>query len=58
MSKKILLIEDHPQMRQITAKSVRHLGYDLLEAEDGRQESEWHWLRTRTWCCLTYRCPA
>ena len=36
MSKKILLIEDHPEMRHLIARSVRNLGYDLLEAEDGQ----------------------
>ena len=35
MGKKILLIEDHPDMRHLVARSIRHLGYDLLEAEDG-----------------------
>ena len=35
MSKKILLIEDHAEMRHLIGKSLRHLGYDLLEAKDG-----------------------
>ena len=36
MSKKILLIEDHPEMRHLIARSLRNLGYDLLEAADGQ----------------------
>lgn len=36
MSKKILLIEDHREIRHPTAKCLRHLGYDLVEAEDGQ----------------------
>lgn len=36
MSKKILLIEDHPEMRQLIATSLRRLGYELLEAKDGQ----------------------
>src|SRR4029453_19455773 len=35
VSKKILLIEDHAEMRHLIGKSLRHLGYDLLEAADG-----------------------
>jgi CheY-like chemotaxis protein len=37
MSKKILLIEDHPEMRQLIANSLRRLGYEVLEAADGQQ---------------------
>jgi two-component system, OmpR family, response regulator VicR len=36
MGKKILLIEDHPEMRQLLARSLRNLGYELLEAADGQ----------------------
>jgi CheY-like chemotaxis protein len=36
MSKKILIIEDHPEMRLLIARSLRNLGYDLLEAADGQ----------------------
>ena len=33
--KKILLIEDHPEMRHVISGTLRRLGYQLLEAEDG-----------------------
>ena len=36
MSKKILLIEDHREIRHLTGKCLRHLGYDLVEAEHGQ----------------------
>jgi two-component system KDP operon response regulator KdpE len=35
MGKKILIIEDHPDARRILALSLRHLGYEALEAQDG-----------------------
>jgi DNA-binding response OmpR family regulator len=36
-SKKILLIEDHTEMRDLIAKSLRRLGYQPLKAEEGRR---------------------
>jgi CheY-like chemotaxis protein len=36
LSKKILLIEDHPEMRQLIANCLGRLGYELLEAADGQ----------------------
>lgn len=36
MSKKILLIEDQPELRRVLALSLRRLGYELLEAADGQ----------------------
>ncbi len=36
MPKKILVIEDHPELRRALTYSLRHLGYELLEAADGQ----------------------
>ena len=35
MSKKILIIEDHLQMRAMLALTLRYMDYEPLEAEDG-----------------------
>jgi CheY-like chemotaxis protein len=36
MAKKVLLVEDHPELRKMVAAALRSLGYDLLEAADGQ----------------------
>jgi len=35
MSKKILVVEDEPDMRQAIVESLEHEGFDVLEAENG-----------------------
>ena len=35
MSKKILIVEDHPEVRRALKLSLRHRGYDILEASTG-----------------------
>jgi len=35
MSKKVLIIEDHLQMRAMLALTLRYMDYEPLEAEDG-----------------------
>jgi CheY-like chemotaxis protein len=35
MRKKILIIEDHPDMRELLALALRYKGYERLEAKDG-----------------------
>jgi DNA-binding response OmpR family regulator len=35
VSKKILLVEDHPELRRLMADALRRTGYELLEAADG-----------------------
>ena len=32
MSKKILIVEDHPDVRRVLTLSLRHLDYEILEA--------------------------
>lgn len=36
----ILVAEDEPMVRRMTARSLRHAGFDVLEAADGRQALE------------------
>lgn len=37
MKKRILLVEDNPDCRQIFGFYLRHMGYELIEALDGRE---------------------
>lgn len=37
MSKKILVVEDHPDFRQIIAVLIRHMNYEVIEAENGEE---------------------
>jgi CheY-like chemotaxis protein len=34
MPKKILIVEDHPDIREIFALTIRSMGYEAVEAED------------------------
>jgi len=34
---RILMVEDDERVRRLTAKRLRHLGYEVIEAEDGKQ---------------------
>ena len=36
MAKKVLVVEDHPELRKMVADALRRLGYELLEAADGQ----------------------
>jgi two-component system, cell cycle response regulator DivK len=36
LSKKILIVEDHPDVRRVLTVSLRHLGYEIVEANTGR----------------------
>ena len=36
MAKRVLLVEDHPELRKMVANALRRLGYELLEAADGQ----------------------
>jgi two-component system cell cycle response regulator DivK len=35
VSKKILIVEDHPDVRRVLSLSLRHLGYEILETNNG-----------------------
>jgi len=35
MKKRILVIEDHPDFRNILTFYLRHMGYEIIEAQDG-----------------------
>jgi CheY-like chemotaxis protein len=35
VSKKILIVEDHPDVRRVLTLSLRQLGYEILEAKTG-----------------------
>jgi CheY-like chemotaxis protein len=35
VSKKILIVEDHPDVRRVLTLSLRHLGYEILQANNG-----------------------
>ena len=35
MSKKILIVEDHPDVRRVLTLNLRHLGYEIVEANNG-----------------------
>ena len=35
MSKKILIVEGHPDLRRLLILSLRHVGYKILEADTG-----------------------
>jgi two-component system, cell cycle response regulator DivK len=35
VSKKILIVEDHADVRRVLSLSLRHLGYEILEANTG-----------------------
>jgi CheY-like chemotaxis protein len=35
VSKKILIVEDHPDVRRVLTLSLGHFGYDILEATTG-----------------------
>ena len=37
MTKRILVVEDHEDNRQILRDLLAHAGYDMIEAEDGEQ---------------------
>jgi two-component system cell cycle response regulator DivK len=37
MTKRILVVEDHEDNRQILRDLLSHAGYDMMEAEDGEQ---------------------
>jgi two-component system cell cycle response regulator DivK len=37
MTKRILVVEDHEDNRQILRDLLEHAGYDMIEAEDGEQ---------------------
>lgn len=36
-SLRVLVVEDDPRVRELTITRVKHLGYEVLEASDGRQ---------------------
>lgn len=35
MTKKILIVEDHPAVRRVLTLSLRHIGYEILQANTG-----------------------
>jgi DNA-binding response OmpR family regulator len=35
VSKKLLIVEDHPDVRRLLILSLRHIGYEILEANTG-----------------------
>jgi CheY-like chemotaxis protein len=35
VSKKILIVEDHPDVRRVLTLNLRHLGYEIVEANTG-----------------------
>ena len=36
MAKRVLLVEDHPELRKMVANALRRVGYELLEAADAQ----------------------
>ena len=58
--KRILIVDDEPNVRLVLATALGSVGYQVIEAEDGERRSRnlstgRHELST--WSCSTFRCP-
>ena len=58
--KRILIVDDEPNVRLMLSTALASVGYEVIEAEDGEARSsaaEQPGHESSTWSCSTCRCP-